>query len=326
MSTAYVDAAVKFFTTKVKDKNGVAKSCHRNKVHSIEWNANGSRLGSASADKTAAMHSIQGSRLVRELELVGHTDSVDQLCWNPTNESMMATVSSDKTLRIWDARSGSKAIQVVKNKYESINLAWSKDGSTLAFGTEDDEVVFMSTKNYKEIRKKRFPYEINEMGWNQEGDLFLLSTGTGNIVVLDYENMDDTVSPSTEIAGHTANIQSLEFDREGKYFATGGADALVALWHATELVCVRTFSATEWPIRGLSFSFDGQLLAAASESSSILLTYVETGEVVHKLETPDGSFCVAWHPTQMILAFAYEDKAGHRDDSGIISLFGGNSK
>jgi len=315
----YVDDAVSFFTKKVKDKNGVSKSCHRNEVHSIEWNSSGSRLGSASADKTAAMHTIQGPKLVRELELIGHTDSVDQLCWNPQNANVMATVARDRTVRIWDARSGPKAIQVVNNKCESINLAWSKDGSTLALGNANDEVVFMSTKTYKEVSKKRFPYEINELGWNQQGDLFLLSTGTGNIVVLDYPTLDEAVSP---IIGHTSNIQSLEFDREGKYFATGGADALVALWHATELVCTRTFNCTEWPIRGLSFSFDGQLLAAASESPSILLTYVETGETVHTLETPDGSFCVAWHPSQMILAFAYEDKAVHRGESGIISLFG----
>jgi hypothetical protein len=39
--------------------------------------------------------------------LRGHTDNVEQLAWHPTQKDTLATISSDKTLRIWDARSAS---------------------------------------------------------------------------------------------------------------------------------------------------------------------------------------------------------------------------
>lgn len=35
----------------------------------------------------------------------GHTDSVDQLCWHPSNCDLLVTASGDKTVRLWDARS-----------------------------------------------------------------------------------------------------------------------------------------------------------------------------------------------------------------------------
>ena len=35
----------------------------------------------------------------------GHTDSVDQLCWHPSNFDLLVTASGDKTVRLWDARS-----------------------------------------------------------------------------------------------------------------------------------------------------------------------------------------------------------------------------
>lgn len=78
----------------------------------------------------------------------------------------------------------------------------------------------------------------------------------------------------------------------------------------------------DYPIRGLSFSFDGQLLAAASEATSLNLTYVETGETIYKIESKEGTFAVAWHPQSLVLAFAGEerDRAGH--DAGMVSLFG----
>lgn len=42
---------------------------------------------------------------VKDIELKGHTDSVDQLCWDPKHSDLIATASGDKTVRLWDARS-----------------------------------------------------------------------------------------------------------------------------------------------------------------------------------------------------------------------------
>jgi THO complex subunit 3 len=39
--------------------------------------------------------------------LKGHTNSVHQLCWDPTHPEYLATASADKTVRIWDTRSTS---------------------------------------------------------------------------------------------------------------------------------------------------------------------------------------------------------------------------
>ena len=36
--------------------------------------------------------------------------------------------------------------------------------------------------------------------------------------------------------------------RCGRYFATGSADALVSVWDANELACIKTFARLEWPV------------------------------------------------------------------------------
>ncbi|KAK8962535.1 hypothetical protein KSP40_PGU005810 [Platanthera guangdongensis] len=41
---------------------------------------------------------------VKDIELKGHTDSVDQLCWDPKHADLLATAAGDKTVRLWDAR------------------------------------------------------------------------------------------------------------------------------------------------------------------------------------------------------------------------------
>ena len=46
---------------------------------------------------------------------------------------------------------------------------------------------------------------------------------------------------------------------------------MVLIWDVNELVCVKTLSCNEFPVRGLSYSHDGQILASASQDPHISL-------------------------------------------------------
>ena len=51
-------------------------------------------------------------------ELKGHQDSVDQLRWDPKQPEVLGTASGDKTVRIWDTRSG-KCANAIETKGET---------------------------------------------------------------------------------------------------------------------------------------------------------------------------------------------------------------
>lgn len=56
---------------------------------------------------------------MKENNYRGHGDSVDQLCWHPSNPDLFVTASGDKTIRIWDVRT-TKCIATVNTKGESL--------------------------------------------------------------------------------------------------------------------------------------------------------------------------------------------------------------
>ncbi len=124
---------------------------------------------------------------------------------------------------------------------------------------------------------------------------------------------------------HFLNIRNhlgicLEFDKSGKYFATGSADALASVWDVKTLSCLRTFSRLEWPVRTLSFNHDSQLLASASEDHFIDIAHIETGEQVACIKCETSTFTIAWHPKLNVLAFACDDNANDRD-VGTVKLW-----
>jgi THO complex subunit 3 len=270
---------------------------HHKKVHSVHWNCTGKYLASGSVDQTARIWNIETHVHGRETVLKGHSDSVDQLRWHPSSASELATASSDKTVRFWDARAG-KLTHSVTTAGENINIAWNNDGTQVAVGNKEDLISFIDTRTYKLLGKTKFPYEVNEIAWNSSGKLFFVTTGAGTVEVSSYpEN-----KPLRTLRGHTAAVYCLAFS--DRYLACGSADALVSLWSLDELVCLKTFTSLEWPVRTLSFSHCGTYLAAASEDLVIDIANVETGERALAIQCNFAMNSLSWNPKKLLLAYA----------------------
>ncbi|XP_065890171.1 THO complex subunit 3-like [Dysidea avara] len=303
-----------YFEANKRKKDFIA---HQSKVHSVDWSCDGQKLASGSYDKTVSVFTLDKDRLSKDSTYKGHNDSVDQLCWHPTDPQLLVTASIDKTIRIWDIRT-SKSTHTVTTRGENINIKWSPNGNTIAVGNKEDLLTFVDSRTYKIINEEQFKYEVNEMTWNHSNDMFFLTNGIGCINILSYPDLKQL----HVLNAHASNCICIKFHPSGKYFATGSADALVSLWDVDELVCIRTFSRLDWPIRAMSFNHDGKLIASSSEDLVVDIAHVETGEKIAEVPCQAPTFTVAWHPTKNLLAFAGEDKDKHERDAGTVWLFG----
>eukprot|EP00850_Spirogloea_muscicola_P004517 SM000019S05061 [mRNA] locus=s19:698378:702152:+ [translate_table: standard] len=297
---------------------------HRKSVHSVAWNSTGRKLASGSTDYTANIWHIDpaGSGKTggagKEVELRGHTSSVEQVCWHPSHPDTVATCSFDRSVRLWDARSG-KLSQEARLSGENINIAFNPEGTHIAIGNTADELTIIDVRKFKQVIKKKFTYEVNELSWNRKGDLFFVTTGNGSTVEVMPHLSTQTLHT---VAAHTHGCYSIDFDQTGRYFAVGSADALVSLWDAIEMLCVRTFFRLEHPVRTLSFNYDGQYLASASEDLVIDICEVETGRLVHTLKTRAAANCVAFNPCCNLLAYATDETPRYNVPEGIFRVFG----
>ena len=75
----------------------------RTSVHSAAFSPDGSRIVTASDDKTARVWTAASGTLLAELK--GHTDVVASAAFSPDG-SRIVTASEDKTARVWRADTG----------------------------------------------------------------------------------------------------------------------------------------------------------------------------------------------------------------------------
>eukprot|EP00873_Tetraselmis_striata_P045282 jgi/Tetstr1/465546/TSEL_010215.t1 len=304
-----------FANYKTKEFHG-----HREKVYTVAWNCTGKRLASGSLDKTARIWTVdvqsQGKLAKADIELKGHQQSVDNLCWDPTHADRLATASCDKTVRIWDTRA-SKCMETINGTGANLNVTWSPDGNTVAFGNREDVISFLDIRKMKVLKSHNYSYEVNEICWNKSSDLFLLTTGNGTIEMLQYPSMESVHS----LKAHTSNCFCIGFDPAEKYLASGGADALVSLWDVEDLVCIQTFIRMDTPVRTLDFSHDSTHLAFAAEDSIIEIVDVTTGSSVHQISCNSSPDNVAWSPKHKVLAFAGEERDARSNTSPVSVYF-----
>ena len=66
---------------------------------------------------------------------------------------------------------------------ENINICWSPDGKTIAVGNKEDLVMFFDVKSHKSKLEQQFKFEVNEISWDNSGELFFVTSGSGSVQV-----------------------------------------------------------------------------------------------------------------------------------------------
>jgi len=247
----------------------------------------------------------------------GHSDSVDKISWHPESDSILASTSSDKTLKIWDIRT-QKSVNTEKLSGSNSAVAWNPNGSIIAVSNKEDMISFYDYKTFKLIKHIKTKTGINEFAWDKSASCLFLATEQGHIQVLNGQKLHNTHLAQLEC--HTAACHTISMDPQDRYFATGGADALVCLWDLHEMACIRTFSNLEFKLTQIGFSHDGEMLATASKDEKVAIFNVGTGDLIYEIKCPVPAHSISWNPNKYILAYCNEEHSRSSDDGTVHLL------
>ncbi len=159
---------------------------HTKKVLALAWSPDSRRIASGGEDKSVQVWSPikDKSSFFGTLRLAprgqfsykGHAGRVNGLIWSP-NGQRIASVSSDKSMQVWDSSTGKQFI-IHRNTSAGMNaVTWSPDGRYLAAGSNDKMVQVWDavTRNNVFNYRGHTGYVLG-VAWSPDGKL-LASAG-----------------------------------------------------------------------------------------------------------------------------------------------------
>lgn len=243
-----------------------------------------------------------GVKLLHTLE--GHSGAVWSAAFDPQS-GMLASGSDDKTVKLWDARSG-KLLRTLEGQQGFIrSVAFDPQGGTLASGSDGKSVKLWEARSGKLLRTfEGHESPVRSVALGSRGET--LASGSDDGTAKLWEAGSGKLLRTLE--GHQGWITSMAFDPKGATLATGSKDRMVKLWEARSGELVRTLEG-QAEIYTVAFDPRGATLATGGGDRTVKLWEDQSGKLLRTLEGQTAFIkTVAFSPDGRLLAAKSADQ------------------
>jgi WD40 repeat protein/serine/threonine protein kinase len=271
---------------------------HTNQINTVVFSGDGTRIVTASDDKTAAVWDAVAIKLVVRIH---HDDAVNTAMFSPDGKSF-ATASNDHTAQVWSATTGDRLLSLEGHVGGVNAVTYSPDGTQLATISDDSTVMLWdAATGRRESHLRGHSSGVSRVQYDPRGAQIATASVDKTAIVWSSEPQQRAVP----LVGHKGYVLSGAFSPDGTTVATSDGHGSVRLWdratgqqrgslaiEGRELYCAR-FSADGtrlaigandgmrlWDpatghvdmlpgasVHDLEWSVDGQLLLSGSEDA-----------------------------------------------------------
>jgi WD40 repeat protein len=269
-------------------------SGHTSVVVSAVFSPDGSRIVTASRDKTARLWDGRSGAALATLS--GHTEDVNSAVFSPDG-SRIVTASFDATARLWDGRDGAALATLSGHTNIVESAAFSPDGS---------RIVTASGDKTARLWDGRSGAPLATLSGHTEGVYNAVFSPDGSRIVT--ASFDTTArlwdgrsgAALATLSGHTRMVSSAEFSPDGSRVVTASGDKTARLWDGRSGAALATLSGHTGAVNSAEFSPDGSRIVTSSGDKTARLWDGRSGAALATLSghtefvgsavfSPDGS-------------------------------------
>jgi serine/threonine protein kinase len=293
-------------------------SKHTSRVTSVAWSVRGTRIASASYDKTVRVWDANdGSSLIT---YQGHWDRVLSVAWSPDG-NLLASAGNDGTVQIWDPLTANLVLTYRAHNQPVLALAWSPDGKRIASSCEDKTIQVWDTISGQTLYIHRtHSTRVLTLGWSPDGKS-IASGGEDKLVQVWNMQRQKTgfftslLFPSRgqfTYRGHFGRVNTLAWSPNGQRIASVGSDKTLQVWDAVtgkKFFIHRNPSST---LTSVAWSYDGRYLATGGNDKLVQVWDTMTRNSVTTYTGHSGYVTsVSWAPDGKQIASASVDHTIH---------------
>ncbi|KAK9317267.1 WD40-repeat-containing domain protein [Lipomyces starkeyi] len=290
---------------------------HRQAVNSIAFHPVFSVLASGSEDTMIKVWDWELGELERTVK--GHTKSVLDLDFGGRpGEELLASCSSDLTIKLWDANDEYKNIRTLKGHDHTVScVKFLPDGERIVSASRDKTLRIWAVKTGYCLRTVDGHSDwIKDVVPTLDGELLLsvgadhlariteVSTGDSRLTVAAHDHVIEccAVAPPasyTYIAALTESKRIPPTSSGFEYFATGARDRTIKMWDFRGNLVVTLEGHDNW-VRSIAFHPGGKFLISAGDDKTIRCwDFTQGGRCVRTIENAHDHFVstLKWAPS-----------------------------
>jgi WD40 repeat protein len=206
---------------------------HRDVVSCVRFSHDGSRIVSASHDKTLIIWHVQsGEQMVTYR---GHRGEVCCAAWSKDSK-VIASGGFDDDVHVWDAVTPTHAFKLKGHGKAVTSLAFGSEDDILVTGTEDKGIhVWHLPLSHQPVLRHVFKGSFGHVcGISLSPRDACVAIGSTDMSVRACDVA--TGQQRGALRGHSDAVNSVAWSRDGRYVVSGSSDGSLGVWDATVLV------------------------------------------------------------------------------------------
>jgi len=209
-----------------------------------------------------------------------HSSYINRIKQSPFNTNYVATCSSDRTVKIWNAATSFNWTLITtysQHSSEVVGIEWLDKDTLASAGWEDRTIKLWSPttgQTKRTIRTNGNVYSLKMLNTNihlaaglKSGDINIYNINDGNLV--------------SSLKGHTSPVYDL-VQISADLLASSSEDATVRIWNLSTNTCKFILTGHTNTVIGLK-QITPNILASASNDSIIKLWDITTGQLIRTL-------------------------------------------
>lgn len=263
----------------------VTLDAHLGSLFTVAFSKDGSRVLTASADRTAKIFDAYTGNVVQSFE--GHAGFVSSAEFSP-DEKRILTTSYDNTIRLWDTETGALLHTAYGQGLRQFFFSQAKmfGSEKLSFTNQDQQRFLFGT-------------------FSPDGTEIVSTTDNG--MAIRWKGA--LPRPQGFITMFSAGwLYSAQFSRDGKFILTAGGDYTARLW-SNAATNIKYFAGHEDQVTFASFSTDEKRIVTASFDNTARIWDIKTEKQLFNLKHKGNVWSARYSPDGRRIVTASADGA-----------------
>lgn len=273
---------------------------HTDEVWFVQFSHGGEYLASASKDSTVIIWrsaALQNGEVTADKALLhtlrGHSGMVSFLNWS-RNDKRLLSCGNDRTIRLWDIKTGECAHVFEKHTEQITACAWMPSGKEFVSGAHDSRILEWSVDSGECTGSYGASAHVNDVTISRDGKL-LIATCSDNVIQIFDTLTKELLSSMRESVSITSLF--LSYDAKSLLVNTNAnedpemKDPEIHVWDVPRLQVVQKFKGfkqTRYVIRACFGGHDQMFVLCGSEDNRVYIWERRNGNLIAKLEGHSG--------------------------------------